>query len=391
MGAIPEEKGAAAEKGRRGLNLIDWPELDRALWLLGFCIFYTVVAGLILSILPHTTAAPYLDRRAVELSFWLNLGMGILWTTLLGFGLYARKRRRPYRPIVWALSVSYAIFFSTVVYFLGLYSTPLWLMLAAGLMLALLLLDRVIVHTGALVAAFSLAVITAGENSGILPHAPLFTRPPYTPDGRLDPTWNGVMTFASWLLLLIVWVIGDRLVTRWKEREERLKLLSTVDPLTGLANRRHFMEVMRRECGRAERTGRPISLLMFDADDFKQINDEHGHAVGDEVLIGLAGILLDGVRAQTDLVGRIGGEEFAVLLPEADLAAAVMVAQRICRAAEAHVFEVGDLRLRVTFSGGAASSTNVGPDPTALLHAADAMLYRSKRAGRNRVSFAEAG
>jgi diguanylate cyclase (GGDEF)-like protein len=386
-----EEKPPVGEGDRkRRSNLIDWPELDRALALLGFCLLYAVLAAFTLWALPHTSTAPYLDPEVLELSFDLNTIAGIFWLGLLAIGMYARRNQRPYRYILWLLAASYAVFFSTVMYILGLYTTPLWLMLASGLMLALLLLDRVIVHSAALLAAFTLMLLSLGEHTRFLPHAPLFKHPPYTPTGALDPTWNAAMTFASWALLLIIWGIGDSLVTRWRQREESLKKLSTIDSLTGLANRRHFMEVMRRECGRSERTGRPISLLMCDADHFKRVNDDHGHSAGDEVLIGLAQVLSEGVREFTDLVGRLGGEEFAVLLPDADLAVAISVAERIRKAAEARVFEVEGTKFSVTFSVGAASSNSVGTDPSALLHVADVMLYRSKKSGRNRVSWNEA-
>jgi diguanylate cyclase (GGDEF)-like protein len=390
VGDVEEKPPVEEDDRKRRSNLIDWPELDRALALLGFCLLYSVIAAFTLAALPNTTAAPYLDPEILELSFTMNTAVGVFWVGLFGLGMYARRNQRPYRYILWLLAISYALFFSTVIYILGLYTTPLWLMLAAGLMMALLLLDRVIVHSGGLIAAFALMLLSVGEQTRVLPHAPLFKHPPYTPTGALDPTWNAAMTFASWLLLLIIWGIGDNLMTRWREREESLKKLSTIDALTGLANRRHFMEVMRRECRRAERTDRPLSLLMFDADHFKQVNDDHGHGVGDEVLVGLAQVLAEGVREFTDLVGRLGGEEFAVLLPDADLSVAISVAERIRKAAEARVFEAEGTKFSVTFSVGAASSSSVGTDPTSLLHVADVMLYRSKKSGRNRVSWNEA-
>jgi diguanylate cyclase (GGDEF)-like protein len=371
-------------------NLMDLPELERALALLGIALLVPLHGALAMLVLPYTDTRQYLDLEVAELGLKLLSWLGGLWFCLLLLGFHAKRYQRPYRYIVWMFVFSYAIALPALVYIVGLYSTPLWLVFAAGLMLALLLVDRVIVHTAALVGTTLLAAASIGERSGWLPHAPLFIRPPYTDDGVLDAAWSTSMAISSWILLLVIWLIGDSLVSRWRRREETFMKLSTVDSLTGLANRRHFMDVMRHECRRAERAGRPISLLMFDADHFKNVNDNHGHGVGDEVLVGLAQVLTEGIREFADLVGRLGGEEFAVLLPDADLAVAISVAERIRKTAEGRDFDFDGEKFSVTVSVGAASSSSVGYDPTALLHVADVMLYRSKKTGRNRVSWNDA-
>lgn len=160
------------------------------------------------------------------------------------------------------------------------------------------------------------------------------------------------------------------------------------DDLTGLASRRHLLAELRREVARVRRQGTPLSMLMIDADHFKSINDTWGHAAGDAVLVALAGALRAGTRT-LDVVGRLGGEEFGVLLPSADLPSAQIVAERLRDSISQLEIDHGGTTLRVTVSIGIAEW---GPDMSIedLVELADAALYRSKAGGRNRVSVASA-
>jgi diguanylate cyclase (GGDEF)-like protein len=160
------------------------------------------------------------------------------------------------------------------------------------------------------------------------------------------------------------------------------------DDLTGLAARRHFLSELRREVARVRRQGTPMSMLMVDADHFKNINDTWGHAAGDAVLIALAETLKEGTRT-LDVVGRLGGEEFGVLLPSADIDAAQMVAERLRAMTDALRVPYGDHVIQLTVSIGVAEW---GPELSLedLVELADAALYRSKAAGRNMVTIASA-
>ena len=160
------------------------------------------------------------------------------------------------------------------------------------------------------------------------------------------------------------------------------------DELTGLANRRRFMEALGVEIERAERFGRTLALVLADIDDFKRINDRFGHHVGDEALRRFAGLLTAELR-EIDVAGRLGGEEFAVLLPETDLEGALVAAGRIRRAAEDDELVLSDaVRVRFTASLGVAS--HEGDAAEGLLRRADAALYQAKAEGKNRVSVAGA-
>lgn len=167
---------------------------------------------------------------------------------------------------------------------------------------------------------------------------------------------------------------------------ERARRLANTDGLTGLYNHRHLQERLSDEIQRAERYGRPLSLIMADLDHFKRFNDAFGHPRGDEVLIAVAGALRKLSRS-TDVVARYGGEEFTLILPETSLDQAKAVADRARECVEA--LELGSERggSRITLSLGVAAH-HLGASKEELLTQADEALYRAKRAGRNRVCVA---
>lgn len=162
------------------------------------------------------------------------------------------------------------------------------------------------------------------------------------------------------------------------EREAR------IDPLTGLNNRRAFLEGAERDVLRASRYDAPIALIMLDLDHFKVINDTHGHPVGDQVLVALAAVLLKTMR-EVDIVGRLGGEEFAILMPDTAVEAAVQAAERIRQAVEAMTLEVAGQRIACTASFGISAFHPDDGSINDMLSRADRALYRAKRLGRNRV------
>ncbi|MCB1883264.1 MAG: PAS domain S-box protein [Geminicoccaceae bacterium] len=174
-------------------------------------------------------------------------------------------------------------------------------------------------------------------------------------------------------------------VTERRRTEADLRRLATVDALTGVFNRRHFVEQGRRLLDRAAADGRPTTLLMLDVDHFKRVNDAHGHAVGDRVLVLVCERLLAVVRA-SDLVARLGGEEFAVLLPQTTFLEGQAIAERLRAAVAAIAFETTGGVVSPTVSIGVAQGGGEGLD--GLLRRADHALYAAKASGRNRVSLA---
>lgn len=177
-------------------------------------------------------------------------------------------------------------------------------------------------------------------------------------------------------------------VTEEVELRQRLELLAATDPLTGLYNRRVFMERLDAELARFRRYGRPAAVVLLDLDHFKAVNDAHGHEFGDRVLVGLARLLRDGVREATDLPARVGGEEFAVLMADTDAEGAAVIAERLRAGFAALGFPTPSGTEFYTASFGVAA-LGAGDDVTTLLRRADEALYGSKQQGRDRVTIAE--
>lgn len=173
-------------------------------------------------------------------------------------------------------------------------------------------------------------------------------------------------------------------ITGRKALEEDLKRMATTDAMTGAFNRRRFMEVGTHEIDRSRRSTRPLSAVLMDIDKFKRINDTYGHAVGDEAIRSLARTCKAELR-DYDIFGRLGGEEFAALLPETSHEMALDIADRLRMELAKIVVETGDETLQYTVSMGVATLADTDIDLEALLHRADLGLYAAKNGGRNRV------
>lgn len=165
-----------------------------------------------------------------------------------------------------------------------------------------------------------------------------------------------------------------------------LNEMAMTDPLTGLSNRRHFFDHLEQEVCRSNRAAHPISLFILDVDYFKKVNDTYGHQSGDAVLIGISRILRNRLR-RSDMAARIGGEEYAVLLSETNVAKAVEVADEIRDSIKEYLFQTGDGQsIRVTCSVGVCGNAANEYSTTELLYKyADLALYNAKNTGRDRV------
>ncbi len=189
-------------------------------------------------------------------------------------------------------------------------------------------------------------------------------------------TWRLLETFlfAVGIAFAILAMVRERAELRYRDAAER-------DPLTGIGNRRAFTGNAESRLVRCAAEARPAALLLCDLDYFKQLNDTYGHATGDAALIAFGRLLVLSIRQQ-DVCGRIGGEEFACLLPSADAAAALQVAERIRQACSRLPLAPG---VRVSVSIGVASTDQTGYDLSRLLVLADQALYRAKANGRDQV------
>jgi diguanylate cyclase (GGDEF)-like protein len=177
-----------------------------------------------------------------------------------------------------------------------------------------------------------------------------------------------------------------RLEARNLQLVKELEEMAIRDPLTGIYNHRHMHTVLNEEVARALRYEHPFSIMMIDIDCFKQVNDTHGHLVGDFVLKRMVRLLEDQIRL-TDTLFRYGGEEFILLLPETGQNQVAGVADRLLEAIRSHTFHCDDHRVQITISIGSAMFPEEAVDLTTLIGLADRRLYNAKKEGRDRHAF----
>ena len=179
--------------------------------------------------------------------------------------------------------------------------------------------------------------------------------------------------------------LKSRSLTDLEETKAQLKYYATVDPLTNTFNRRHFLELSERKIKRTRTANGNASLLLFDIDHFKRINDDHGHMIGDEILHGIAQVCMEHLRTD-DILGRFGGEEFVILLPETNLEDARIISERLRHLIANTPIETEIGPINTTISIGVALVEKSHPATIKqLLSRADRAMYLAKRAGRNRV------
>ena len=200
---------------------------------------------------------------------------------------------------------------------------------------------------------------------------------------------NLVQTLTFMVSFMATLVSSFGFVFMAKERADFANVrLANQDALTGAANRRAVLEALESQLSKAQRQRTPLALLMLDIDHFKRVNDQYGHLAGDQVLRHFVHVVRQRLRAQ-DFLGRYGGEEFLLLLPDTDLAGAQQLAQQLCQAVQAAPCDWQGQTIAVTVSVGIASTgTSQQADGETLLQAADQALYRAKDKGRNRFEVA---
>jgi len=325
---------------------------------------------------PSTTPDWLVDRIARE-SRIVVLG----WSVLLGAAAVMRKRMPDSQILVHATVQAYSITTALFTYLTGPFNAAGWIGLFGGAIVGFLLFTPRAVAFGILTWLVAIGTIAVLGESDVLPYAPLLRA---TGGAQVSTWWLIRMAVITLLLCALILPLCSYIITTWKQREAELELLSKTDALTGVANRRHVIELLEHELRQARRYDRELSLAMVDLDHFKRVNDDHGHQTGDKVLIAAVDAIRRSVR-DSDVIGRYGGEEFLLLLPNTDEHGASEVAERCRRLiSQARVGTIG-----ITASLGVASYPNAAIDSVDdLIHSADEALYRAKESGRDRVALA---
>lgn len=305
---------------------------------------------------------------------------------LIALGLLLR-RRHPDSLWFQHLAVQYyAIVLPFLGYGVGLNAISTGIVLIGAPIFGFIVLNRRVVWlaTGTAVAlVLSLSISTA---QGLLPYAPVMQ--PVTSAAVLSFQTYSVLSFAAPHFLFIL-LLADQTLHFWRERENTIREISRTDMLTGIPNRRSIMEVLDKEVARTRRHGPPLCVVILDLDHFKKVNDTWGHPTGDKVLQEAARVLRESIRS-CDSIGRYGGEEFMIVLPDTHAEGAAVLLER-CRAALAATIiraETGKaFHISASF-GVVCNEKDMSADAEVLIKLADDALYLAKENGRNRVEIA---
>jgi diguanylate cyclase (GGDEF)-like protein len=299
------------------------------------------------------------------------------------------------------------LFVTAVVHYSGGAVSWFWAMYLVLTLEAALIMEKPSdTYAIALAGALAYGGLLTFEFYGLIPPVPM----PFE-NNALQQTYSYEMIKWAWVSItnFCVAFVGVFMMNTVRQREAQLRELVVKDGLTTLYNRRYFFYRLNSEIQRAKRYGRTLSLLLLDVDDFKKFNDRHGHLAGDELLRGLSAWMTGVIRRsdtkpsyEVDIACRYGGEEFAVILPEAASAQGAVAAERIRTSIETRGAVVVAERIRqrieqsrlegigATVSIGVSSYPEHGADPDALIRSADDALYRAKASGKNRVAVAGA-
>lgn len=264
----------------------------------------------------------------------------------------------------------------------GPLTSPVSTVMVSALVVGLALLGRRPTLIGFLFAFLVITVCDWLVLGGLLPYAPALVVGTFA--GGQPAAWWSLWQGAMFAIAMI-FGLGLMLVlfNRMDEQRRELEELSRTDGLTGLSNRRHFMDRLAIEQQRRDRYQQPFSVVICDADHFKTVNDTWGHHAGDEVLVALGRLLNKGLRIPGDVAARLGGEEFALLLTDCRAAEARTVCERLRRHLAEKEFGPAGRRFHVTLSMGVVEC-EAGSVESAL-KAADVNLYQAKHAGRDRI------
>jgi len=304
------------------------------------------------------------------------------WTVLLGWGLWLQRRQL--NPDIYPLTVVtyYGIAMVPLGYMIGLADALVGAVLLAVLLTGYIVFQVRHVHVAGAVAGALLAIFGTLTAMDVLPYAPVFLKPP-----SAEAVWMVSEVLLVMPIGLTVFGLTIGVVKQLEGRTEEAIHLSLTDPLTGAANRRAIMDFANRELASLRSSSRPMTVILMDLDHFKMINDSFGHDVGDEVLKATSDSLQTMLR-ETDMVGRYGGEEFLLVLPQTDEAMAVQVVERIQAALRGLSQRYSKFRdLKISASYGICSVTKPMDENRVtadeILKCADVSLYKAKAAGRD--------
>lgn len=380
-------------KNVRSHTILDWSPIKRTIFLayvsMGAPIVYSS-AIFLLYLKQMLGESPPILHNFLAL-FYLGLMTShllvLVWVIKTALTTHAENSSAAREDLWYVVALTHITQTLLSSFLSGTYYADGMLMLLLGFSLSLPLKPIVSLRQTLIFAFAVFSLLTYLDLSGIFPSGQLFN-----PFIAVDPKSNGLFLYARLLIAFgtfgMAFLVLSRTIAGWQQREDFYFHLSNTDSLTRLSNRNQFLDRGQREFKMANRHTDALTCLFLDIDHFKRINDTHGHFAGDQVLVKIAEILAENAR-DYDEVSRLGGEEFAILMPATNAQAALKFAQRIRDHIEHTVMEVDQKKLHVTVSIGVASYPDLAVDTLEdLLKKADEALYQAKRSGRNTVMVA---
>ncbi len=379
----------AASRSPAIYRLLDWSDSDKCMLLSVMLSIY-----MLFYLAWHLVTAFFTDFGAQYVSpTGAKQFTGVLlfnvsgYLAMIAWAAVLRKTRRQSRLFVHCFVQFFGVSFLLLGLMLGLYSPITGMVLLGSPLVGFILFGFRPVVWGFTVSTVMVLLLAWLSASGYDIYALYFRADPTARDS-LSYYWIASTVAFSVPFVTAVLTLVSLLLRRWVYREAQVRAMAVQDPLTGLANRRALFDQFAHEIARARRAGEDLSVCVLDLDHFKQINDRHGHAAGDTVLVRVANLLRECLR-ETDRIGRIGGEEFVLVLPDTGHEGAEKVIER-CRAALVGtpvMLDVGE-PLTVSASFGVVTAL-AGEQATEsqLVSRADDALYLAKKRGRNRVEF----
>ena len=360
--------------------LRNWTLLNKTMLILSLSIFINLfMLAWDLFVLYHPQFYPWVNLAVIHTH--LSLGM-IFMSVFIGLLLLCHfcSQQRWVEKFMPMLSVQ---LFTLVLlihgYFVGSFSPATMVGYVGWAGVGLILFDRKIIYCALAPATIVLLLLNYLSTFAGLPYAPLFNMEPMN-QTVMNPFWVMSMFFFLVPLMLVCLFLFEILLSQWRIREATIATLSRIDPLTNVMNRRSIANQLEQLHQQRKAL---YSVVLLDLDHFKHINDNYGHDMGDQVLIQVAECLAQHVREQ-DMIGRFGGEEFILLLPNTTTEQAQHVAER-CRIALTELnFVYEQQPFSISASFGISSSQNAS-EPQQIIRQADQALYAVKTAGRNQV------
>ena len=359
--------------------------------ILPFYLYYVAWSLYVLSQSPPPSFIHVDDLPRFIPQYLCMFGVSVL---LLAWGaLIKLKGWRCQRLFMLTSLTTTVVFLSYSGYLIGALSIASGIVLMSAATLGLMLVEFKVLIVQFVMALLWLFGVSFAAALGYVEYSPIFVGGP-TGGEHPDLLWVTSMALFTLPFIALFFTICTMVVRQWRAYDESILKMASVDPLTQLNNRRYLMDSFKRElalCQRRCETDSQLACIILDLDHFKSVNDRYGHQLGDEALVATAQALSVSVR-EYDIVGRYGGEEFLIILPQTDLATAVIVAER-CRQnilGLAIAVDDGDmLSVSASFGVAALSQEANGATISDLVKVADKALYQAKDQGRNCVVSAQ--